>query len=120
MGLRDRIKKVLPQTELTVGQIEKIVGFLGDEFDLDESVRDMMRNTLANHTGKSGGFEFVLDYPMIAKWRLKPDNREHNLGLRVGYHGYSGSDRQNERQNKLNERLDAIVAGTDPTIPEKV
>lgn len=100
------------QKRLSSEQIEQVVQLLGDEFELDGHVRQMMRKTLTAYDGTNAErFEFILDHPGVARWRLKPDTRDNPLGLRVGYHGFSHSDTPPARQEELNQLVAAIVSG---------
>lgn len=114
MGLLSRTKNIVkPPVELNPAQVEAVVELLGNEFELDETLRELVRRMVTAYDG-TGHFEFILDCPASARWRLKPDTREHPLGLRVGYHGYTQADQPPPRHERLNAELHAIVSGTAP------
>jgi len=56
------------------------------------------------------GFEFIVDDPWLARWRLKPDGRDRHR-VRLAYFPVMppGSDANNELERTVNEALSRIL-----------
>lgn len=87
-----------------------IATYLAGKFDFEESTYDLLVKSLNNSEGSTNGhFEFILDNPMAASFRLKKD-RDGNL--RVAYYPTipPGNPEREERAQELTEAVQKIAA----------
>lgn len=69
---------------------DNVVAVLAEEFDWDETTRDICRASLG-HADYGNGFppwfEFICDEPVVSNWRLKANRSSGRWALRLCYYG---------------------------------
>lgn len=87
---------------------EQVTEFLAKEFEWDQHTSDLLFRTLSNWDDKrTSHFEFILDDPMAAAFRLKWERSE---GLRVAYYPTipPGNPEREARAQRLTQQLRSL------------
>lgn len=70
--------------------VDRVVGYLADEFDWDDQTKAIARRHLDNQDGYGAGFGFICDHPASAMYRLKGLSIDDDpWALRMAYYGYN-------------------------------
>ncbi|MGP4027338.1 hypothetical protein [Actinomadura sp. 3N407] len=87
---------------------DTVVEILSGEFaDLaaDPAVARVLHRKIAEYVaGPAAGFEWIVDWPSVANWRLKPD-QERPGRLRLACYKQTPSDTDRALEEKVNARL---------------
>ena len=109
--MKNPFKNKAKQLAIREGRYHEIVACLSGEFDWDDIIRQSLYNCLMAadiRGGASPMFEYILDHPAQAQFRLKWGQE----GLRVSYYPMrSAIPDKEERANRLTERVRAIQNG---------
>ena len=100
MKIFKRIKNSMELKSVSVDNpdIDGLVAWLLEEFDLE----DHLAETISEMIDGGGHFELTLDSPFVANWRLKPNTKLGEKGVRIA--DYTFPLRQQDREAELNAK----------------